>query len=63
MEFRGHGGNPFWYFRCQEGVKIRKLSVVWYGYFLWRLQLFKYSLRASSPGGSVDGAGKGRRAC
>ena len=63
MEFRGHGGNPFWYFRSQEGVKIRKLSVVWYGYFLWRLQLFKYSLQASSPGRSGDGAGKGRRAC
>ena len=30
----GGGGNVFWNFRRQEGVKTWKLSVVGYGYFL-----------------------------
>ena len=34
MDFRGPGGNAFWNFRRQGKVKIWKLSVVGYGYYL-----------------------------
>jgi len=47
---RAWGDNAFWKFPRQGGVKIWKLSVVWYGYFLelpitkilWNLVLTKF---------------------